>query len=254
MEPNQPITLNRKSSVEERQSALQQIYAQVLERQPYDFERKLLAKQEKDFLSGKLGVRHFLNELGHSDVYLDNFYYNCSNLKFLEWCFKHFLGRALVDEAEIELYAGVLMKRGVKALISEILGSEEYRKVFGCFTIPYARIMKFYPSTQNFLQSQILNHEHVGQRGKIVPTIYWKQLGLDCETGVCHYPEHPEVSGAYKMTETSAPPSHHTNTLEEEIEDLMRMLQEQEDPRTAFKQMSEQQRSLVRNNLSKSSH
>jgi len=241
MNCDRPIVLNRKSSSEERQVALQHIYAQVLERQPYAFERKQLQSQEKDFLSGKLGVRHFLRELGCSRIYLDSFYANCSNLKFLELCFKHFLGRALIDETEVEHHVRILMKHGVSAIIAEIIGSEEYSKAFGCFTIPYARTLKFYPSTQNFLQSQIINREHVGQRGRYVPTLYWKQLGLNCESGTCI---HPEVDGAYKMEE-SQQQNIHQMTLDDEIEELLQMLQKGGDAKTTLRQMSAQKRETL---------
>jgi len=47
----------------------------VLGRQPYDFEREILAKAEKDFLKDKIGVRRFIKELGHSEVYHKAFYH-----------------------------------------------------------------------------------------------------------------------------------------------------------------------------------
>ncbi|MBC6479258.1 MAG: phycobilisome rod-core linker polypeptide [Hormoscilla sp. GM7CHS1pb] len=70
-----PFTANRRSSLEERQLALHQNYRQVLGRQPYDFEREILAKAEKDFLKDKIGVRRFIKELGHSEVYHKAFYH-----------------------------------------------------------------------------------------------------------------------------------------------------------------------------------
>lgn len=194
MKQFQPITVNRYSSVEERSNALYHIYQQVLERQPYQFERKILEKVEQDFLKDKIGVRRFLKELGHSDVYLSAFYFKASNLKFLEWCFKHFMGRAPIDQAEVQLYCNILMKKGVQAMITAILDSEEYRKVFGCFTVPYRREQEHhYASPKAYLESHFLNHEYVEQRGHIVPTIYWHELGLDCNAGVCRHPEVDEV-------------------------------------------------------------
>jgi len=189
MDTHTPITIDRKSSEVDRQAALRHIYAQVLERQPYEYERKEIAKLEKDFLKGKLGVRHFIGELVMSPVYLNSFYRNCSNLKFVEWSFKHLLGRAIQGHEEIAKYMDLLMMKGVAAFFHEILGSEEYRKAFGCFTIPHVRNVKFYDSPRNYLQTDLLQHEHVGQRGKVIPTIYWQQLGMDCETGTCVIPE-----------------------------------------------------------------
>lgn len=189
MDTYAPVTIDRKSSDQERQVALCQIYAQILERQPYIHERKEIAKAEKDFLKGKLGVRHFIGELVMSNVYLNSFYHNCSNLKFVEWTVKHLLGRAVRDNEEVARYMNLLMMEGVSAFFHEILGSEEYRKAFGCFTIPYARDVKFYDSPRNYLQTDLMQHEHMGQRGKVIPTIYWQQLGMDCETGTCVMPE-----------------------------------------------------------------
>ncbi|MBD2190156.1 phycobilisome rod-core linker polypeptide [Pseudanabaena mucicola] len=189
MDTYTPITIDRKSTETDRQVALHQIYTQILERQPYEYERKELAKLEKDFLKGKLGVRHFIGELVMSSVYLNSFYRDCSNLKFVEWSFKHLLGRAIQGHEEVAKYMNLLMMEGVSVFFHEILGSEEYRKAFGGFTVPYARDVKFYESPRNYLQTDLLQHEHVGQRGKVIPTIYWQQLGMDCETGTCVMPE-----------------------------------------------------------------
>jgi phycoerythrin-associated linker protein len=185
MNSDQPTVVNRHSTPAELESALWQIYAQILERQPYAYERKQLAKAEKEFISDKIGVRRFLRELGHSQVYLNSFYHNHSNMKFLELCFKHFLGRAPIDQEEIKFYCEILMHKGVGDFITAILDSEEYRKAFGCFTVPYARSLQCYSSPKAYTESCLLNHEHPGQRGRSIPTIYWHQLGLNCEGGAC---------------------------------------------------------------------
>lgn len=211
----QPITVSRRSSMEERQAALYQIYRQVLERQPYSFERRSLIKLEKDFLADKIGVRRFLKELGHSDVYLSTFYHRASNLKFLEWCFKHFMGRAPIDQDEIRLYCDILMRKGVQAVITAILDSEEYRKVFGCFTVPYPRQQQHYTSPKSYLETQLLNHEYVEQRGHVVPTIYWHELGLNCDAGVCSHPEANEVLDSVSPT---------GEALQEQLLDLLRAM------------------------------
>jgi len=137
MEALKATIVSRHSSLEERQAALYQIYAQVLERQPYASERRQLAKPEKDFLKDKIGVKRFLKALGHSEVYLNEFYYNSSNLKFLELCFKHFMGRAPKNHTEMIEYSNTLMRDGVYELITKMIDSEEYRKHFGCFTVPH---------------------------------------------------------------------------------------------------------------------
>lgn len=178
-------TVNRHSTREERQRALYEIYAQVLERQPYAYEHRVLAKVEQDFLRDKIGVKRFLKALGHSEVYLNEFYYNSSNLKFLELCFKHFMGRAPYDRDEMKLYSDILMRDGVNDLITKMIDSEEYRKHFGCFTVPYPTEDTVYPSPKAYLETDILNHELHGQRGHVMPTMVWHELGLTCDGGQC---------------------------------------------------------------------
>ncbi|MBF2025714.1 MAG: phycobilisome rod-core linker polypeptide [Oscillatoriales cyanobacterium C42_A2020_001] len=227
----QPVTVNRHSTPEERQIALRQIYHQVLERQPYTYERKHLAKAEKDFLCDKIGVRRFLRELGHSQVYLNSFYHNSSNMKFLELCFKHFLGRAPINQDEIKLYCEILMHKGVAQFITAILDSEEYRKMFGCFTVPYPRVERYYPSPRAYTESSLLNQEHNGQRGRSIPTIYWHQLGLNCDAGVCRHPEADEaIASQISQDDLSqllqlfrnSPPQEVVATLSREQKEMLR--------------------------------
>lgn len=184
-----PVTVSRQSSPEERQFALTQIYRQVLERQPYESERRTIASLEKDFLKDKIGVRRFLKHFACTDIYLDQFYDRLSHVKFMDVCFKHFLGRAILDHQEMQVYNDILIRQGVGRLITAMLDSDEYRKAFGCFTVPYQRTHNFYQSSEAFLESKLLHEEHIGQRGMSVPTIYWRELGLTCTNGVCRLPE-----------------------------------------------------------------
>jgi len=226
-----PATVSRQSSVEERQAALYQIYQQVLQRQPYTYERKKLAKAEKDFLTDKIGVKRFLKELGQSEVYLDSFYHNSSNMKFLELCFKHFLGRAPSGQSEIQFYCDILMAEGVSHLITAIVDSEEYRKAFGCFTIPYPREQRCYESPKAYMESHLLNEEHIGRRGRSVPTIYWHQLGLTCEAGVCRHPEVDEIL--------------ESSVTESDLSQLLKLLQSAQSEK-AVASLSPQQKALLR--------
>ncbi len=199
------ITVSRQSPEEERQVALHQIYTQILERQPYGFERRQLAKIEAEFMRNKIGVKRFLRELGHSEVYLNEFYYNSSNQKFIELCFKHFMGRAPIDQEEMHHYCDILMRQGVKAMITALLDSEEYIKHFGCFTVPHAWAEDSYPSPRAFLESEVLRHELHGRRGWIVPTMIWHDLHLDCDGGTCRLPgASPASSPAVTISGTDA--------------------------------------------------
>lgn len=198
----QKITVSRQSNREERQMALRQIYTQVLERQPYAYEHKILARDEEDFLKNKIGVKRFLRILGHSDVYLNEFYYNSSNLKFIELCFKHFMGRAPKDNEEMHEYCDILMRQGVKELITAMLESDEYDHHFGCFTVPHAWTEEEYPSPRTFWETDVLLHELHGQRGWVLPTMTWHDLHLNCDGGHCAIDTHP---AAHPTTRVSPP-------------------------------------------------
>lgn len=179
-----PVSLGQKASSEERKSVLIQIYNQVFERQLYQFERKQLAELEKAFIKGKLGIRHFLKSIAVSEIYLKAFYEKSSNVKFIENAFKHFLGRAPHDEAEIRQCDWLLIEHGVGAMISTLIDSDEYRKEFGSFTIPYWRKRR-YESPNDYLENRFLGSEHAGDRGWALPTLYWHELHLDCTGGTC---------------------------------------------------------------------
>ena len=200
------ITVSRQSNREERQMALRQIYAQVLERQPYAYERKVLAKDEEDFLRNKIGVKRFLRILGHSEVYLSEFYYNSSNLKFIELCFKHFIGRAPKDGDEMREYCDILMRHGVKEVITALLDSDEYDHHFGCFTVPHAWTEDKYPSPRTYWETDVLLHELHGRRGRVLPTMTWHDLHLDCEGGTCAL-EKPSMSGSQPVAQPATQPS-----------------------------------------------
>lgn len=186
------VTISRSSSPEDREVVLTKIYTQVLERQPYYWERqKYLAEIEKQFIKGKLGIRHFLKQLAVAPVYLESFYEKSSNVKFIENAFKHFLGRAPRDEREIRACDQILVSQGVKAMVAVLIDSDEYRKLFGSFTVPYWQSDRAYDCPNDYLESQFLQEEHAGDRGWAVPTLYWHELHLDCTGGICRPRWHP---------------------------------------------------------------
>lgn len=178
------ITTRHNASPEEREVVLKQIYQQVLERQPYEFERKQLTDLEREFIKGKIGIRHFLKSFAVRPLYLEHFYENSSNVKFIENACKHFLGRAPKHNEEIHKWDDILVRHGVGAMVSEIVDSDEYRKSFGYFTVPYWHEHRF-ESPSEYIENEKLAHEHAGQRGWAIPTHYQHELHLDCNGGNC---------------------------------------------------------------------
>jgi hypothetical protein len=95
------------------------------------------------------------------------------------------MGRAPKDIAEMREYCDILMRRGVKDLITAMLDSDEYQHHFGCFTVPHAWTETLYPSPKTFWETEVLLHELHGRRGWILPTMIWHDLHLDCDGGHC---------------------------------------------------------------------
>ena len=185
MQTIEPVITSNKASKEEREFVLSAIYNQVLERQPYESERNNLARLEKEFLKGKIGIRHFLKSMAVSSLYLEAFYENSSNIKFIENALKHFLGRSPRNETEIRAWHNILIRNGVGAMVSAIIDSDEYRKKFGSYTVPYWH-QKRYESPNDYLENRFLENERAGDRGWALPTLYWHELHLDCTGGTCN--------------------------------------------------------------------
>lgn len=201
---HEAVTTHHNASQEERAFVLSKVYQQVLERQPYEFEHRQLSDLEKEFLKGKIGIRHFLKSLAVRPIYLEHFYENSSNIKFIENACKHFLGRAPKGNEEIHAWDEILVRHGVGALVSALVDSEEYRKAFGYFTVPYWREHS-YESASEYLENEQLGHEYAGQRGWGVPTHYQHELHIDCDGGVCH-PEGTAIESKSESTSLTVQP------------------------------------------------
>lgn len=223
---HETITTTHNASVEERTFVLSKIYQQVLERQPYDSERKHLADLEKNFKKGKLGIRHFLKSLAVRPIYLEHFYENSSNLKFIENACKHFLGRTPHGDEEIHKWDDILLRHGVGALVSDMVDSEEYRKCFGYFTVPYWREQALYESATEYLENERLGHEHAGQRGWGLPTHYQQKLHMNLDGGVNHEEEAPQPNHQEPPKQSEAEKLVVGTMTEAEAERIMECIQE----------------------------
>jgi hypothetical protein len=223
---HETITTTHNASLEERTFVLSKIYQQVLERQPYDSERKHLADLEKEFKKGKIGIRHFLKSLVVRPIYLEHFYENSSNIKFLENACKHFLGRTPHGDEEIHRWDDILLRHGVGALVSDMVDSEEYRKCFGYFTVPYWREQALYESATEYLENERLGHEYAGRRGWGLPTHYQQKLHIDLDGGVNHGEEAAQSNDGQPPKQSEAEKLTFGTMTETEAERIMECIQE----------------------------
>jgi phycocyanin-associated rod linker protein len=98
-----------------------------------------LTSAESLLASGNISVRDFVRALAQSDLYRTKFFSTVPNTRFIELNFKHLLGRAPNDEAEIIEHLDRYIEHGYEAEINSYIDSSEYQDNFGESIVPYFR-------------------------------------------------------------------------------------------------------------------
>ncbi|MDB9431671.1 phycobilisome rod-core linker polypeptide [Microcystis aeruginosa] len=122
------------------QNTVRAAYRQIFERdlEPYIINAEFTALESK-LSNAEITVKEFIEGLGSSDLYLKEFYAPYPNTKVIELGTKHFLGRAPLNQKEIQKYNQILATQGLKAFIGAMVNSMEYLQLFGEDTVPYRR-------------------------------------------------------------------------------------------------------------------
>ncbi|MEB3294839.1 MAG: phycobilisome rod-core linker polypeptide [Synechococcales bacterium] len=94
---------------------------------------------ESQLRNRQITVRDFVRGLLLSNTFIDSFYNKNSNYRFVEHCVQKVLGRRVYSEAEKIAWSAIVMTKGVKGFIDELLNSNEYIENFGENTVPYQR-------------------------------------------------------------------------------------------------------------------
>jgi phycobilisome rod-core linker protein len=94
---------------------------------------------ESQLRNRQITVRDFIRGLLLSNTFIDSFYNKNSNYRFVEHCVEKVLGRRVYSNAEKIAWSAVVMTKGVKGFIDELLNSDEYIENFGENTVPYHR-------------------------------------------------------------------------------------------------------------------
>lgn len=94
---------------------------------------------ESQLRNRQITVRDFIRGLLLSNTFIDSFYNKNSNYRFVEHCIQKVLGRKVYSEAEKIAWSAVVMTKGVKGFVDELLNSDEYIDNFGENTVPYQR-------------------------------------------------------------------------------------------------------------------
>ncbi len=148
-------------------NAIRAAYRQVFERdvEPYVVNANFTNLESK-LGNGEISVKEFIEALGCSDLYLKEFYAPFPNTKVIELGTKHFLGRAPMNQKEIQHYNRILASQGIRAFITALVGSMEYSQIFGEDTVPYRR----YPTlpAANFPNTERLYNKLTKQDNEVV--------------------------------------------------------------------------------------
>ena len=142
-------------------------YRQIFERgiNPYVIQTQF-AVLESRLGNGEINLKEFIEGIGCSELYLKEFYTPYPNTKAIELGTKHFLGRAPVNQKEIQKYNQILASQGLKAFIGAMVNSMEYAQVFGEDTVPYRRFPTL--PAANFPNTEKLYNRLTKQNDEIV--------------------------------------------------------------------------------------
>jgi phycocyanin-associated rod linker protein len=123
---------------EDVQAVIYPAYRQVLGND-YVMASERLTSAESLLRQGKISVRNFIRAIALSDLYREKFFQANPQVRFVELNYKHLLGRAPYDEAEISYHVDLYNAEGYEAEINSYIDSVEYQESFGDSVVPYYR-------------------------------------------------------------------------------------------------------------------
>ncbi|MGF1524045.1 MAG: phycobilisome rod-core linker polypeptide [Leptolyngbyaceae cyanobacterium] len=133
-----PVELRPKASSSDAQAVIYAAYRQVLGND-YLMRAERLTELESLLTNGALTVRDFVRALAKSELYKTKFLYPNFQTRVIELNFKHLLGRAPYDEAEVIEHLDRYQNQGFEADIDSYIDTVEYENSFGDSIVPYYR-------------------------------------------------------------------------------------------------------------------
>ncbi len=131
-----PLELFAPVNIDEVALIIRGVYKQVLGN-PHVMDSERLVSAESKLCNGELTVREFVRAVAKSDFYRSRYFESCAPYRFVELNFKHLLGRAPKDQAELSQHICLCIEQGYEAEIDSYLDSDEYQLTFGDNIVPY---------------------------------------------------------------------------------------------------------------------
>lgn len=138
IEAAEAVELRNNPDEDNLQAVIRAAYRQVLGN-AHVMESQRLTSAESMLRNGDLSVRGFVRAIAQSDLYRSLFFETSSPYRLIELNFKHLLGRAPIDQAEISAHVRIYNEQGYEAEINSYIDSDEYGVNFGENTVPQAR-------------------------------------------------------------------------------------------------------------------
>ncbi len=133
-----PIELRPDWTQEDAKTVIRAVYRQVLGND-YIMKSERLKSAESLLCNGAITVRDFVRAVAKSELYKNKFLYNNFQTRVIELNYKHLLGRAPYDEAEVIYHLDLYETKGFDADIDSYIDSPEYQESFGDNIVPYYR-------------------------------------------------------------------------------------------------------------------
>jgi phycocyanin-associated rod linker protein len=133
-----PIELRSPGNAGDVQAVICAAYRQVFGNDHLMLSERLTGA-ESLLKQGNLSVREFVRALALSDLYRTKFFQGVFQVRAIELNFKHLLGRAPHDQAEICTHLDRYIEQGYEAEINSYIDSAEYQDNFGDMIVPYHR-------------------------------------------------------------------------------------------------------------------
>ena len=139
----------------DKATLIRAVYRQVLGNQ-YVMRSERLEGPESLFKRGYLSVREFVRQVAKSGLYKQKFFENCNPYRFIELNFKHLLGRAPQNKAEMLEHFTILEEQGYDAEIDSYIDSAEYQERFGEEVVPFLHGFNYNAGQQGLQFSYML--------------------------------------------------------------------------------------------------
>lgn len=131
-----PVELRPNNDSAEIAVVIRAVYKQVLGN-PHIMESERLVIAESQLANREITVRDFVRAVAKSNFYRSRYFESCAPYRFVELNFKHLLGRAPLDQAELSEHVRICIEQGYEAEIDSYLDSAEYQENFGENIVPY---------------------------------------------------------------------------------------------------------------------